>query len=361
MESVATAEVTRDLAAPTTDSRFGLRRVAISYIEPGGSVEELRLQEVDLETYPLSQREIIERYLNEHLERAWTLPESGRTLSANFTPESVVKKAWNRVLKNPVRFMDEGRGLAERLLQETPPWASPGVLLLLFFKAGGTPYLGLFKLDPGAHDRIWLKTGPAGKLLLELAAKHVRYELPEPGERVLKWAITPHPSNPEYQIKLRDEQGPELAIYFARFLECEDYIPEPDQASTVIERALTHARDKERLAQVPQAIQQLLAKAAQAGRAIDLDELMNWLAEVGLVEAGDRDAFEDTLADTPAERLRVASDVLQRLRVEYRLKPCSLVISGNIADVLSLVDVTEQGGQYRFCMEAPDYAVRVRG
>lgn len=370
--------------APAVEKGFSFRTIAMALIEPpagpqasGGPTGEppadpkgadlearlarLKVREVLLSSFTTKERELITAFLKSHLSRAWRLPESGRTRSANFSPGSVVAACIRSLTSDQVgNILEESRKIAERLVTVTPAGASRGLLMVLPFSLGPRNYVGLFKLDPGAHDSIYLKEDDAGQMLLELAARRVAYELPEPGERVLKWAVIPHPADDLSQLKLRDEQGDrEPAFYFVEFLECQDYESEGVQAATGLEVTLKHAKEKLRLQAARQGALRVSQRAVESPEPVSLSTLVQWVRETGLVKDEELADFEARLLASPAAGMRARPGVFERLRLTYKLSS-GVEISGSLAAVLSQVTVARSRQSYSFSLDAQDYEIAVR-
>lgn len=373
MNAVAEAEVT---PVTTLEEELLFQGIAIALIEPPKAAErddqaasekeverrlrELTVREVDLSAFTSGEREIIEDFLTSHLSRAWRLPESGRTRSARFQPDSLIGGVFNR-LGTPGRddFLADSHRIARRLVKVTPSRASRGLLMVLLFQRADVDYLGLFKFDPGTHDSIYLKEDDAGQMLLELAARRVEYELPQPGDRVLKWAVIPHPTNEDFEIKLRDEQGDrEPAFYFVDFLECRDYESGGWQAAQAIELVLQHSKEKRRLQAARTGTTQVATNASHSQEAVTLPTLLEWLQESGLVREAELEAFKERIRSSRAADLRAQPEVFKRLRLTYELST-GIKISGTLLEVLGQVKVQRSGSLYRFSFDSQDYEISV--
>src|ERR1044071_5459044 len=206
--------------------QFDIQRVAIHFVDKNGKKLTLSPDEVDLGAYSEPDREIIQGFLSEHLTRAWSAEVSGKTRAASFANSSSVQDAYRTLAVDSGKFFKTSRDLADKLYRESPAKASPGLLVVLWFAVSDTPgpFLGLFKLEPGERDQVALKSR-AGRFLLDLAVERIQWALPEP-DRVLKWALIPHPptppEEPQFDLKIRDQQsGTDPARYFTeQFLGC---------------------------------------------------------------------------------------------------------------------------------------------
>lgn len=381
MNAVAATE---SETAPSVEDGFSFREIAMALIEPpagpqapGGPTGEpaadqksadlaarlarLKVREVLLSSFTTKERGLITAFLESHLRRAWRLPESGRTRSAKFRRPSVVATSIGHLTSGkPGDVLEESRKIAERLVAVTPTRASRGLLMVLPFRLGKRSYVGLFKFDPGARDSIYLKEDEAGQMLLELAARRVAYELPEPGERVLKWAVIPHPTEDAFQIKLRDEQGDrEPAFYFVEFLECQDYESEGVQAAEAFKLILKHSKEKLRLQAARAGTTRVSHQAVQSRQPVTLPSLVQWVRQTGLVKDEELADFEARLRASPAASLRARPEVFERLQLTYELSS-GVEISGSLADVLGQVTVTKSRHGYSFSLDAQDYEIAVR-
>ena len=194
---------------------------------------------------------------------------------------------------------------------------------------------------------------------LELAARRVEYELPQPGDRVLKWAVMPHPTNEEFEIKLRDEQGDrEPAFYFIDFLECRDYASGGWQAAQAIELVLQHSKEKRRLQAARKGATQVATNASHSQEAVTLPTLLEWIKDSGLVREAELDAFEERIRSSPAAGLRARPEMFKRLRLTYELST-GIKVSGTLLEVLGQVKVQHGGQLYRFSFDSQDYEISV--
>jgi len=323
--------------------------------------DALQVRGVDLKSFEPKDRSLIFDFLNSHLARVWRLREGGRTRSANFRRGSLVAACYGRMTSaKPAKFLEESRKIAERLIEVTPWQASRGLLMILHFRHAGTPHLGLFKFDPGAHDSIYLKEGTAGQMLLELAASRVAYELPEPGDRVLKWAVTPHPAGADFQIKLRDEQQRDVepAYYFVEFLECQDFENEGRLAARFVAQVLEHAKDERRLQAARTGVSRVAGQAGSSAARVDLPTLVQWVQKAGLVKDGELASFENRLRQAGVDRLQAPPNVFNNLQLSYVLST-GITISGSLSDILNQVQIKRVGPVYEFSLAVANYSVSV--
>ena len=68
-------------------------------------------------------------------------------------------------------------------------------------------YLALFKMDPSKSDIITASEDHSGQITLNLSVKHIKEALPDPGSRILKWALIPHPISDKFDAKVKDKEG----------------------------------------------------------------------------------------------------------------------------------------------------------
>ena len=190
--------------------------------------------------------------------------------------------------------------------------------MALWFRAPSDrrQFLALFKMDPGRSDTIALRS-QGSELLLDLAVQHIDQALPEPGDRVLKWAVTPHP-NRLYDVKIRDSQStPDPAIYFTKFLGCEPRKTEKQQIDDLI-RGLPPAHVGKllpRIGDVGHVDGQVSFDSIQQSSALTESQIGN--LETKLVAAGSRD-------------LVVSAKALRTVKFVYRLSN-DIVIKGPLS------------------------------
>lgn len=370
--SVATVErvveVPDKAETTTSEPRFEIHSVAISWVDPKKPRKKpphVQTGIVDFAGYGKEEKGIIQDFMDQHLSRAWDLPETGRTRSAIFAPRSPIAETYDELRRHPRKLLSEARNIANHLLEVTPKAASRGVLLTIWFNKYGEakrPHLGLLKLEPGKRDTVFLEKNAAGELL-KIAVEHQEYALPEPGERVLKWAITPHP-NPQsrYEIKLRDEQNRgDPASYFVEFLACTEFFAERDQAAAAIEELLGHTQDKGRLQRAENKVPRLVAKAEAASVLITEDEVVEWAVDHRLVSSEEGAEFRRRLSASKARGMKISPKAFQNLKMKYHLTVGDgVTISGRLADLLSYVTVRRGGPEFLFTIATPKYRAEVK-
>lgn len=351
---------------------FRVQRIAISLVDPYWPRQPpstVPSEVVDLEAYSGPDLDIIERFLDRHLKRAWNLPEGGRTRSARFKDGSAIQAAYEKLTSDLGAFRAQSQAIAQRLFEVTPEprppiEASKGVLLILWFEKVDEerPFLGLLKLDPRARDNVFLERKTVDEFLLRIAVQHLDFALPEPGDRVLKWAIAPHPSEERYQVKLRDEQGDrDPAFYFVDFLQCKDFEAERDQAATALTELQEMLKDLGRPEAPKKGVPKVLATATAARKPVTSDMIIQWALRRGLIQQKEVADLRKRLDTSKAAGMAVSPSAFANLGMQYTLKGGGgITISGRLVDVLSLVDITRDGADYVFNITTPDYQVDVQ-
>lgn len=330
---------------------FAIQRVAIHFVDKGKSTLTLSKAEVNRESYAPGDWKSIEDFLSQHLARAWDAEVSGQTRAAAFASKAPLQSAYAKLRKSPGTFFDVSVTTAENLFAASPATASPGLLLALWFEAANAPqpFLGLFKLDPGERDQVKLKSDKAGQLLLDLAVEHIQWALPEP-DRVLKWALIPHPpaaGEPlPFDLKLRDQQSdPDPAAYFAKFLGCQPRPSARQQVAAVFEVLGAYAEKVhpgrrwepgvEPFVQALRAEQEITPKVvARQAKAHVLPEL-------------DENAFLKRLEASRASGMSVSPALVRKVKIRYEL-PGDITIEGPAAAMASVTIEEKPDGSVEF-------------
>ena len=319
---------------------FEIQRVAIHFVDKKGKKLTLSPDEIDLASYAPDDQKIIHGFLSEHLARSWGAEVAGKTRAASFADGSAVQAAYQTLTADSSGFFQSSRDLAERLYRESPPKASPGLLMVLWFEVPGTPgpFLGLFKLEPGERDQVALKS-KAGRFLLDLAVERIQWALPEP-DRVLKWALVPHPpaptDEPQFALKIRDLQsGTDPAVYFTEgFLGC---APKPNprqQLGAALDALGAHAEKAHPDKSWKPGIKPLIEALGQE-RVITADALARQVKKHVLPDL-DEAAFQKELEAVKAGDMRVNPALVQGVKLRYDL-PGDIRIEGPIASMAAVV------------------------
>jgi|GEM_PF-1908770 len=350
---------------------FDIQRLAIHLVDKKDKKQKApkySKSEVKLDSYPQDQQAAIRTFLIGHVERAWGAEESKRTRPACFGT-SAVRDFYEQLVKDGDGFFAVSKSLAKSLYDLSPANASRGLLLVLWFTVPDAPhqFLGLFKLDPGRRNQIALDHDDSGQILMELAVRSVEEALPEPGDRVLKWALIPHPpaegAPSPFELKLRDEQqrGVDPAAYFEQFLGCAarpSVKQEVDAAFQMIEeygRELHPGEDWQRK------LEPLVQGLGEDGEAVTTEALARAVERAGMFAGFDRPAFLAKLAASEARTMAVASLRFRQARIRYDLTPSNIVVSGPAAAMEdeAQVKVVETAGGYEIRLFTPSLRKKV--
>lgn len=320
--------------------------------------------EVNLNSYSEDKRAAILKFLSEHIEKAWNYVESQRTRPANFQPNSSVRTSYEQLTKNGADFFEVSKSLAKSLYDLSPTSASRGLLLVLWFTVPDAPhpFLGLFKLDPGRRDQIALDHDNSGQILLRLAVQSIQEALPEPGDRVLKWALIPHPPAEgvlsPFELKLRDEQqsGVEIAVYFEKFLGCAARLSvkhEVNKVFGVIEQYAKEHHPKQQEWQ--RKIEAFVQDLSEGEEAVTTEVLTDKVEKAALFPDFNRPAFQAKLAASDAREMRVAPAHFRQAYIHYYLEPSKIKISGPLEAMEDeqQVEVKETAGGYEIRIFSP--------
>ena len=342
---------------------FEIQRVAIHFVDKKGNKLTRSPDEIDLASYDPEDRKIIHGFLSEHLDRAWIAEVGGKTRAATFGDKSAVQAAYQALAADSSGFFQSSRDLAERLYSESPPKASPGLLMVLWFEVPGTPgpFLGLFKLEPGERDQVKLKSR-GEKFLLDLAVERIQWALPEP-DRVLKWALVPHPSappgEPQFDLKIRDLQsGTDPAVYFTEgFLGC---APKPNprqQMGAALDALGSHAEkahpDKSWKPGIKPLIEELGKEKVITAPVFARQVKRHVLPDL------DEEAFQKELEAAKAGDMRVSPALVQGVKLRYDL-PGDIRIEGPIDSMAAVVIEEKEDGSVEFRIPTTrDYKTKV--
>ncbi|MFL6283687.1 MAG: nucleoid-associated protein [Pyrinomonadaceae bacterium] len=319
---------------------------------------KLAAKEVMPEDYgDTDDAQVIKRFFAGHLDHVWNASEAARTCSAKFTGGSAIRGFYDGLCLKDSDFFQHSCQMA-RLLHEKARGtrATPGLLLLLWVRVTGEPkkYLVMFKMDPGRADKIALRESN-GTALLNLAVQHIEQALPDPGDQVLKWAITPHPNRQAFHLKVRDQEGKtEPARYFMDFLGCERRMSEKKQISTILsmlpEYVEKHHAGLDVKAALPRVMMELEAEPL-----ITPEVVISKIKKSGALPNFSEKKFLARLAESDLGDLYVSSTALQATKIEYKL-PSGISIKGPRAEMESIVEVTSHpGGETEFRIRTRGY------
>lgn len=317
---------------------FEIQRIAIHLVDKKDKKQKeprYSKAEVKLGSYPQNQQGVIRSFLTGHIQNAWGAGESTKTRSANFQEPSSVHGFYEQLRGNGDEFFTVSKTLARNLYDLSPSTASRGLLLVLWFTVSDIPheFLGLFKLDPGRRDQIALD-----QTLLELAVRSIEEALPEPGDRVLKWALIPHPPSVEgtpspFELKLRDiqQRGDGLAAYFEQFLGCvarPNVKQEIGAAFQVIEE---YAKDHHPEQQDWQRnLEPFVWGLSKGKEAVTPEILADEVEKAALFTGFDRPALQTKLKESNAKAMNVAPARFRQVNIHYYLEPSKIEIFGPV-------------------------------
>lgn len=304
-------------------------------------------QQIALSSFPPDDQKAIQEFFASHLKHIWIANEARTISSAQFDGKSDIQKYYQDVNSNPANFFADSCDMANLLNQASKGTnASDGVLMVLWFTADGDDrnFLTLMKMEPARADRIALTS--KGKQLLSLAVRHIDAALPEPGDKVLKWAITPHPNRPSYNVKVRDE---ELALYFMKFLGCAPRLSERKQIEKIVE-----ILPKYTLQYHPSATSAVPAVLDELDQALLItpDLVINKLRQTKKYRNFDEKKFRDELDQAQIGDLAVSVNAWKATKIQYRL-PSGIVIKGPRSVMENQVDVIDRGDEVEFKIRSP--------
>ena len=340
------------------NSGFSIERVALHLVDrqlPGPQFAE---QEVDLAAFHRPEDvEALESFFSGHLDKIWTAREGRRTRAASFGELADMRRYYEELTEDTMQFFQRSRDMAQRLYDVSRGRrTSPGLLMVLWFRATGDErqFLGLLKMDPGRSDKITLRQDEVGSVLLDLAVRHIEQALPDPSDRVLKWAVIPHPTRPAFDVKVKDEEsGADPAQYFMAFLGCEAKPSERQQARGLLEALPIYAQEYHAEEDWEAAVREVVEELEEEPL-ITPEVVVEKIQELGVLEGFQEQAFRDKLVGFGAGELYVSSAILRVAKLQYRL-PSGIIIKGPHAAMESLVQIVSMDGDTEFRIRTPSY------
>lgn len=347
------------------DDRFRVECVALHLVDrrlPGPRFCARAITPADFQDP--QDRQAIQIFFSQHFEQMWTIEEGRRTRAAAFQPQSVLRGCYDDILREEGYFYPRSCEIAQRLYDVSHgTTASPGVLIVVKASQVGEdrPFLGLLKLDPGPSFLVSLDKNPDGTLLLDLAVHHVEMTLPSASERVLKWAVLPHPSRRGIDAKVRDEQGrADTARYFMDFLGVAELATEKEQTYGLLD-ALPEVVEACHPGLVYQPILQGVLADLEQELVITPEVVVHKVKENGQLPNFKEAAFTASLEEHGAAGLNIPGKALSATKIEYRLSN-GITIRGPRAAVESMVKITKrEDGSIEFTIQAPSYERKYGG
>jgi hypothetical protein len=324
--------------------RFELKHLVLHYIgmravtpqeEGDPTREKWRRQADKLQAIPELDPAIV-KHLLALIEDTWDHPDAGGVHSARFDPapedpdfaklQGYLKEMRDTVLeKDPPdaqagqAFLALSQQIDDRLFECTTLAASPGLLMVADFATTGAKerYLALLKIRHSDERFVAILQ----ESLTDLRVQDVDMMLTD---EILKGMIWPHPTRPDYHLKLIDHQAKnrtQPAEYFAvRFLGCTAKETDARQAAAVsrqLPRALAKAHGlKLDPDQTDDFVVELIQQTAPTARSV-----AGIAADTGLI------------SDAPAEQLEAAvaarlADDLPDILAADELAPDLAAIAG---------------------------------
>lgn len=346
--------------------QFEIQRIAIHLVDKKdktGTGPRYSSSVVDLDStsYTEEQSGAIRAFLAAHVKRAWDAPEGGRTRAAQFEEMSQIRRSYEAPPDDKVGFFDLSKAIADRLFKLSPGNASRGLLLVLRFTVPDAPqpFLGLFKLDPGDRDQIALERDESGQTLLQLAVEHIDEALPDPGERVLKWALIPHPpvagEQSRFELKLRDEQqAGDPAVYFERFLGCVVRPSAKQEIQEVFHVLADYGKEHHANQDWRPKLDKLVRNLSEGKEIVTPDVVARKVEKAAVFTGFDESAFREKLAGSGAREMQVSPERFRRARIRYEL-PSGIVIQGPADAMEDHVKPVKKDGGYVIEVSTADY------
>jgi nucleoid-associated protein YejK len=330
-------------------TKYQVNRVALHLVSKDEA--QLATKEIILSDFPPADQDAIQEFFAGHLKHIWNVGEARTTSSAQFHDHSDIQKYYQDLNTDSSNFFAHSCEMA-KLLQKAAERtnASRGVLMVLWLSVEQQNFLTLIKMEPARADKIAL-TESKGKALLSLAVRHIDQALPEPGDQVLKWAITPHPNRPPYHVKVRDEEGKELAQYFMKFLGCVPRLSEKKQIEKILGLIPDYTQRFHATVDAATVVPTVLAEFEQAP-IITPDVVVDKIKETKKFRNFDEKKFREQLTEAEIGDLAVSSTAWKATKIQYKL-PSGIVIKGPRSVMENLVTVVEKGNEVEFRIRSP--------
>ncbi len=337
---------------------FHVESIALHLVDRTLSGPRFSEREIDLDDYKNpADRQVIDAFFAGHLQDVWQAEEGSRTRAAFFEVDSQVKSCYQELLADSSGFYDVSRLLAQRLHDVSKGvTTTKGLLLVLLFRRQGDErlFLGLFKMDHGPTGKVTLRLQEAQIFLLDLVVQHIEGALPDPGGRVQKWAVLPHPTRPAFEVKVKDETSRvEPAQFFLRFLGVKANLSEKRQVSVLFEAMRAYAEKNHasqdwkaalmeaanQLEKYPLITPGVVAEVMGGMYGLDGFKKVDWMATLVGMNAGD---------------LTVSSEALRGIKILYEL-PSGIILRGPRQVMESLVELVEMDGETEFRIRSKGY------
>jgi nucleoid-associated protein YejK len=323
---------------------FSIERVALHLVDRNMAQPGLATGEINLEVFDRARdREVLRNFFSGHLTKVWTTTEGRRTFAAKFDRSSVMRQYYQELSRDTSSFFERSCDIARRLHSSSQKRrASRGLLMVLWFQVSEDerPFLGLFKMDPGRSERVALQQDEAG---------------PDPRDRVLKWAVIPHPTRRAFDVKAKDEQGgSDPAQYFIDFLDCKCRPSEKKHTEGFLRALAGYAQEQHATEDWRTAVYELVQELGDEP-VITPDVVVKKVEETGVLESFQEQAFRKKLVDFEAEDLYISSSSLRAVKIQYDLSN-GIVIRGPRDVMESLVQIVPVNGEeVEFRIRAASY------
>ena len=341
------------------ETKFQVERAALHLVDRNDEQAQLAEGEIDLTAFDSEELKTIRAFFNGHLNQVWKAQEGRKTVAGTFKSEAM-SQHYQAVLGDPASFFDHSCQIAQRLHEVSKKVrASTGLLMVLWFRVRGEEqaFLGLFKMDPGDTERIALQQDEAGNLLLDLAVQRIQQTLPDPRDKLLKWAIIPHPTRTTFDVKAKDEQGgADPAEYFMEFLDCHSVASEKNQAKALIKTFDTYAREHHADEDWEPGVVSLLSELETEPK-ITPEVVLEKVEEAEIFDDFQEGSFLETLEKHKAKELNISSRQFRAIKIEYRLEN-GITIKGPRSVMENIVKIVAVDGESEFRIRTPGYRKR---
>ena len=221
------------------------------------------------------------------------------------------------------QFFSSTCEMAKQLYVASPNTASKGLLMVLMFSVAGDDkkFLGLLKMDPGKKEAVTLVEDKEGNILLDLAVKTINQVLPDPSEKILKWAIIPHPTRSAFDLKVKDEQsGTDRALYFMKFLGCEEKPSAVEQTRVLVDVLQTFTKENApRGLDCRSAVNRIVEKISESNETITIDSVLTTVKESNTFKEFDEISLKRKFDEARVPDLCIPPEKFRDINIQYIL------------------------------------------
>jgi hypothetical protein len=341
--------------------KFEVDRFSLHFIDTKNkkSISPKSEKETMLDSLEKSDKDKIANFFGRHLSQVWDKGESGSAVnSANFQEDALVSKLYQEIIEDGKKYFKNSNAIAKHLYDISPSTANPGVLIILLFHKEGIDkhFLGLLKMDPSQEDKMTLSS-EAEDFPLKIMVKIIDRALPEPGDKVQKWAILPNPIR-DMGVLFRDNTSTsDPAEYLKKFLGC---IAEPKEGPVI--KGVYKVIDsisKEKGIEPIGAVNSITNKAIEKGENVTIQGLADLMEEIKIFSNFDKSDFENKMKkEAKVEEFNIPPDKFRKTMMKFEL-PGEITIKAPLSAYNNSLKIINENNIVKFTIETtPDFKVK---